>query len=47
VETINEAERRIREAVPNARISYLEPDSYAPTRTAEPARPADAARAHG
>jgi hypothetical protein len=42
VETINEAERPIREAVPIVRTIYLEFDIYDPAGTAEPARPADA-----
>jgi cation diffusion facilitator family transporter len=36
VETIDEAERRVREAVPTARVIYLEPDVPAVGRTPEP-----------
>jgi cation diffusion facilitator family transporter len=46
VETINHAERRVREAVPIAKRIYLEPDVYDaaqdPARGDKPARPAEA-----
>jgi cation diffusion facilitator family transporter len=43
---LNSAEARVREAVPAARLVYLEPDAYDPTRVEPPAQPVEAPPAH-
>jgi cation diffusion facilitator family transporter len=47
VTSLNAAEQRIRDAVPTARLVYLEPDAYDPARAGGgPAQPAEAPPAH-
>jgi cation diffusion facilitator family transporter len=47
VTSLNAAEQRIRDAVPTARLVYLEPDAYDPARAGDgPAQPAEAPPAH-